>query len=70
MDNNYQVKALIEAEKRGIVTYNINGNKLVYYANYPMEKMTYRVVINLDTNKEERTALSGYYQKGNDNMYL
>lgn len=43
---------------------------MVYYANYPIEHSTIKVVVNLNDSKETRTCMNKYYKKGNDNMYL
>jgi hypoxanthine phosphoribosyltransferase len=52
----------------------IDGNKMTYYANYPAylseQRRTYKIVVNLDTMKEEsRTQLKRWNRNGNYNMY-
>ena len=64
----YDTLALIEAEKRGVINYHVRVNTLVYDTNYPQERNTYRVVINLNTGKERRAQRSKYYKTGNDNI--
>ena len=50
--------ALEYAEKYGIIEYKVNGNRMIYYANYPEylsePKRTYKVTVRLNTLKEER----------------
>jgi hypothetical protein len=70
----YENKAIIYAEKYGIIEYTVNGNKMTYYANYPAylseSRRTYKIVVNLDTMKEEsRTQLKRWNRNGNYNMY-
>ena len=53
----YKTKADSYAEEHGIIEYTINGCKMTYYVNYPAylseERRTYKIVVNLDTMKEE-----------------
>lgn len=58
----YKHLADLYAEKHGIIEYHIEHNKMIYYTSFPYEKNTYKVVVNLDTNKETRTLLKGYYK--------
>ena len=67
-------KAIHYAEEHGVVDYVVHGNKMVYYANYPAYlsegRRTYKIVVNLDTMKEEsRTQLKRWNRNGNYNMY-
>jgi hypothetical protein len=66
-------RAIEYAEKHGIVEFKVNGNRMIYYANYPAyisePNRTYKVTIRLDTMKEERKLLNKYYPKGNHNLY-
>ena len=67
---NYEHKALLIAEHYGVIEYKVQGNKMVYFANYPLEHNTVKVTINLDSKKEHRERLSKYYKKGNLNIGL
>lgn len=72
--NNYNHKATCYAEEHGIIEYTVHGNKMTYYANYPAYlsegRRTYKIVVNLDTMKEEsRTQLKRWNRSGNCNMY-
>jgi hypothetical protein len=49
----YEQKALIYAEKYGIIEYRVKGSKMMYKEVFPTEG-TYQVVVNLDTMKEEK----------------
>ena len=71
---NYNDKATQYAEEHGIIEYTVSGNKMTYYANYPAYllegRRTYKIVVNLDTMKEElRTQLKRWNKNGNYNMY-
>lgn len=61
------------AEKYGILDYTIKGNRMIYYANYPEylnePRKTYKVIVRLNTMKEERQKLSYWNPKGNANLY-
>jgi hypothetical protein len=65
--------ALQYAEKYGIVDYKINGNRMIYYANYPEylnnPRYTIKVTVRLNTLKEDRQKLTYWNPKGNANMY-
>ena len=65
-------RAIEYAEKYGILDFNVKGNRMVYYANYPAylsePNRTYKVIVRLDTMKEERKLLNKYYPKGNANL--
>ena len=66
-------RALEYAEKYGIIDYKVDGNKMIYYANYPEylaePKRTYKVIVRLNTMKEERQLLRYWNKKGNANIY-
>ena len=71
---NYNLKADCYAEEHGIIEYTVNGNKMTYYANYPAYmsegRRTYKIVVNLDTMKEEsRTQLKRWNVRGDYNRY-
>lgn len=70
----YKQKADNYAEEHGIIEYTVNGNKMTYYSNYTVYlsegRRTYKIVVNLDTMKEEsRTQLKRWNRNGNYNMY-
>jgi hypothetical protein len=70
----YELKAIRYAEKHGIIEYTVRRKKMTYYANYPAYlsegRRTYKIVINLDTMKEEsRTQLKRWNKLGSYNMY-
>lgn len=58
----YELKALIYAEDHGIIEYHVTGSKMIYYTAFPLERMTYKAVVNLDTMEEVRTEMSKYYK--------
>ena len=60
--NDYEHKALLFAEHYGIIEYYVKGNTMFFYPTYPMEHMTYKAVVNLDTMKETRKPLKRYYK--------
>lgn len=71
---NYEVLASKYAEEYGIIEYKVDGNKMIYYANYPEymseKRRSYKVAVNLDEMKEEsRVLLSKWNKNGNHNMY-
>lgn len=53
----YTTKADCYAEQHGIIEYAVSRNKMTYYANYPAYlsegRRTYKIVVNLDSMKEE-----------------
>ena len=64
-------KAILYAEKYGILEYKIFGKTMVYYANHLNEHTTYKVTVNLVTMTEKsRLPLKRYCQKGNVNVSL
>lgn len=70
----YNLQATIYAENCGIVKYEVKGNKMVYYANYPAtafeNRKTYKVCVNLDFFREEsRKELKRYNKVGDYNLY-
>ena len=70
----YGLKATQYAEEHGIIEYTVSGNKMTYYANYHAylseQRRTYKIVVNLDTMKEEsRTQLKRWNVRGDYNRY-
>lgn len=51
-------------EKYGIIEYKIIKKELVYYASYPIERNTYKCIVNLDSMEEKRYILQRYYKNG------
>ena len=63
VDRDYKHVALCYAEDKGVVEYHVKGNKMIFYTSWECEHRTLKVVVNLDTLKEEsRTELKGYYK--------
>ena len=62
VDRDYDHIALCYAEDHGIIEYHVNGNTMVFYTSFPMEHMTYRGEVNLDTLEETREPMNGYYK--------
>lgn len=62
VDRDYKRIALCYAEDHGIIEYHVKGNTMVFYTSFPMEHMTYRGEVNLDTLEETRTPMDGYYK--------
>lgn len=58
----YELKALLYAEKYGVIEYCVEGNRMIYYSSYPMEHMTYKSAVDLDSMEETRVALKNYYK--------
>ena len=56
------------AEKHNIKDYTIQGNRMIYYANYPEFQTTTKVIVRLNTMKVERQKLGYWNPKGNANM--
>lgn len=74
MKRNYENEALFYAERHGILDYKVKGSSMIYYTNYPKylaePRRTYKVVVNLDTRKEEtRTLLKRWNKLGIYNLY-
>lgn len=70
----YKTKADNYAEEHSIIEYTVSGNKMIYYTNYPAYlsegRRTYKIVVNLDTMKEEsRTQLKRWNVRGDYNRY-
>lgn len=55
-------KAIMYAEKHGVCEFHLEDGKMVYYSSFPMEKTTYRCVVDLETMSEKRTPLRKYYK--------
>lgn len=73
MDESTSEKRAIEyAEKYGIIDYEVKGNQMIYYANYPeylyVPKHTIKVTVDLDTGREECKVLQKWNPKGNANL--
>ena len=58
----YDYRALCFAEEYGIIEYKVSKNEMIFYSSYPLEHMTYKAIVNLDTMKETRTAMKRYYK--------
>ena len=59
---NYNEMATAYAERYGVCEFTVKGNTMVYYTSYPMERTTYKAVVNLDTTTETREAMKRYYK--------
>lgn len=46
----YEQKALLYAEKYGIITYDVKDNFMIWVEEFPIEG-SYRYILNLDTMK-------------------
>lgn len=55
-------KAIRYAEKYGVVEFHMSGENMIYYSSFPMEKTTYKCVVDLETMSEKRTPLRKYYK--------
>lgn len=63
VDKDYDHIALCYAEDHGIIEYHVKGNRMIFYTTWVMEHRTIKVVVNLDTRREEsRTEIRGYYK--------
>lgn len=63
VDRDYRHIALCYAEDHGVIEYHVKGNKMIFYTSWECEHSTLKVVVNLDTRREEsRTELKGYYK--------
>lgn len=51
-------KALLFAEKHGIIEYQVNGSKMTWYVYNNMENTRYKCVVNLHTMQETRSETS------------
>ena len=56
--------ALAYAERHGIIEYHINhkDGQMIYYTSFPLERKTYKAVVDLKKRKEVRTELDKYYE--------
>ena len=54
--------ALFYAEQCGIPEYTVKGNNMIYYSSFPLEKATYRCIVDLNTMNEHREQMSKYYK--------
>lgn len=59
--NVYEHKALLYAEKHGIIEYHVIGNEMIYYSSFPLEHRTIKATVNLDIMAEKREYLPKYY---------
>ena len=57
----YEHKALLYAEEHGVIEYHVDGNKMIYYSSFPLERSTIEAVVDLDTMTEGRKYLPEYY---------
>ena len=68
----YKRKALLYAEEHGILNYNGNGSKMVYYTNYHKcaceKRHTYKVTVDLNTMKEQERKETRFNKNGNYNL--
>lgn len=48
-------KAILYAEKHGIIEYQIENNSMIYYEKW--SNITYKCILNLDTMEETRKPL-------------
>ena len=70
MKTDFKKEALLIAEERGVIEYEVVGSIMTYYANYPIEHSTIKVLVNMSLNTESRVRMSRYMKKGNVNMGL
>lgn len=80
MASSYQEKAQIYAESYGIITYHLEGNKMIYYQNYREPQYnhikgkwednptTYKRIVNLDTYDNSTEKLQRLNKEGWDNV--
>ena len=61
-------RATLYAARHNIKEYEIKGNKMIYYANYPELEETHKVIVRLNTMNVERQKLTYWNPKGNVNM--
>lgn len=59
----YELKALIYAEKYGKIEYKVEKNQMVWFESYRGEHNSFKCFLDLDTMKETKTKLSRYYKK-------
>lgn len=50
----YEHKALLFAEKYGVVDYKVVGSEIIYREHFPLENAVYEARVNLDTMEEIR----------------
>lgn len=58
----YSDKALLYAEKYGVIEYKVTGSEMIYYSSWPSYKTTYKCIVDLDTGEEYRTPCNRYYK--------
>lgn len=57
-----KASAIVYGEEHGIVEYHVKDNHMIFYPTYPMERKTYKAVVNLDTFEETREPLKKYFK--------
>ena len=55
MVKDYEQKALLYAEKYGIINYMVNDNKMLYFEEFGLDK--YKCEVDLDVMKEKRKSI-------------
>lgn len=58
----YEHRALLYAEKYGIIDYTVKNNIMTYTESFLLENRIIQAEVNLDTNKEKRTQISNIQQ--------
>lgn len=53
----YEHRALLYAEKYGIIDYTVKNNIMTYTESFLLENRSIQAEVNLDTNKEKRTQI-------------
>ena len=48
-NTNYEHKAILYAEKYGVIEFHVKKNQMIYYSSFPLEHSTIKAVVNLDT---------------------
>lgn len=61
-------RACLYAAQHDIKEYEIKGNRMIYYSNYPELEATFKVIVRLNTMNVERQKLGYWNPKGNINM--
>lgn len=51
-------RALLYAERYGIIEYEVKDNKMIYYEAYPFKSTTYKCTVNLNTMNETRREIN------------
>ena len=58
----WKYETISYAEKHGIIEFYRKDNLMIYYTSFPIERKTYKAVVDLDTGTEKRTPLKRYYK--------